>query len=381
MKASKSIRNFIGIIIGAVYVITLFTISSHAATLKTNEMNATVTRDEKFNAAIVSITPEEFKELGFNLGDSCDIFFENGKTIKDVPFYNGYYVQNGAPVIVAYPGASNISITYNNLGIWYELNLKDNEKVDIRLNVAGKYKEVQEALGQVYSFDRTDYDNDVQFCNFRALNGGNLKKNFIYRGASPVDNSRGRAAYTDKLLTGNGIKMVVDLADSKDDITGYISAADFNSGYTRGLYENGQMATLDMGSAYQSKEYQQSLVKGLRQMMDSDGPVYIHCMEGKDRTGFVCMLLEALAGASYEEMRDDYMTTYKNYYNIDSEISPEKYEAVSELYFNAFTRYLLDTDDMTEMRNASYVNAASEYLMEGGMSKAEVQQLIKFMSE
>ena len=47
-------------------------------------------------------------------------------------------------------------------------------------------------------------------------------------------------------------------------------------------------------------------------MTGQEGPCYIHCTEGKDRTGFVCLLLEALCGANYGELRDDYMTTYAN---------------------------------------------------------------------
>ena len=45
-------------------------------------------------------------------------------------------------------------------------------------------------------------------------------------------------------------------------------------------------------------------------------------MESKDRTGYVCALLEGLCGASYEEMAADYLTTYANYYQVTSENAP-----------------------------------------------------------
>ncbi|MCQ2470587.1 MAG: tyrosine-protein phosphatase [Clostridia bacterium] len=345
------------------------------------EVTSTIVRDPKYDSATVALSPEEFEKAGFKLGDSCDISFENGYTIEDVPFYNGYYVKNNEPVVVAYPGFKNISITYNNVGICAVAKLTDGDKVTIRLNKQGKYSDIQDTLGQVYSFNYADYDSSEQFCNFRALTGGNLKEDFLFRGASPVDNSRGRAAYTDKLLKDNGITFVVDLADSEEDMQGYMKDKDFASPYSASLHENNQIALLSMGSGYQSKEYEQKVADGMKAMIQSKGPVYLHCMEGKDRTGFVCFLLEALAGASYEEMRADYMKTYENYYSVSEKQTPEKYNAIAELYFDAFVEFLHGTDNKEELVSADYVQDAKNYLIDGGMSKAEVEQLREFITK
>ena len=351
------------------------------ANTKVVEVSGTVSRDAKYNAATVSLSQEEFEKAGFSLGDSCDIVFENGYSITDVPFYNGYYVKNNAPVIVAYPGFSNISITYNNSGIWDAVGLAENDTVTIRLKEANKYSSIQEALGQVYSFEYSDFDSSEEFCNFRALSGGDMKDGFLFRGASPVDNSRNRAAYTDQLLKESGISYVIDLADSEGNMQEYLSEEAFSSLYTAGLYENGRIALLDMSSSYQSEEYQQKLVIGMKAMLHASGPVYIHCMEGKDRTGFVCMLLEALSGASYEEMRDDYMKTYDNYYAVSSTETPEKYDAIVKLYFDPFVSYLHGTDQIEELKNADYVQDAVRYLIAGGMTRVEAEQLREFITK
>ena len=345
------------------------------------EAKGTVTRDTKYNAAEISLTPDEFKNAGFDLGDSCDILFGNGYSIPDVPYFNGYYVKNDEPVIVAYPGFSYIRVTYNNSGIWDTAGLKDNESVTIRLREKSKYSAVQEVLGQVYSFEYSDYDSAEEFCNFRELSGGKIKKGLLFRGASPVDNSRGRAAYTDRLISENGIVFVIDLADSEENMKEYMSDKSFDSAYAADLYKNGQTLLLDMSSSYQSEEYCQKVAAGLKAMLDSDGPVYIHCMEGKDRTGFVCMLLEALAGASYEEMCCDYMKTYENYFSVSPEDTPEKYDAVVELYFDSFVSYLHKTEDLNELKNADYVQDAVDYLIAGGMAEEDTILLRQFISE
>ena len=251
----------------------------------------------------------------------------------------------------------------------------------IRLKEANKYSSIQKALGQVYSLEYSDYDSSEEFCNFRALPGGDLKDGFLFRGASPVDNSRNRAAYTDQLLKQNSIAYVIDLADSKENMQEYLSEEGFNSPYTAGLYENDRISLLNMSSSYQSEEYKHKVAIGMKEMLHASGPVYIHCMEGKDRTGFVCMLLEALAGASYEEMRDDYMKTYDNYYDVSSTKTPEKYDAIVKLYFDPFVSYLHGTDNMEELKNADYVQDAMRHLIAGGMTQAEVDQLQKFITK
>jgi len=72
--------------------------------------NLSITKDEKFLSATVNITIEEFNNIGFKLGDSCNIKFSNGYTIDDVPYFNGYYVKNSMPVIVGYPSSTNILV-------------------------------------------------------------------------------------------------------------------------------------------------------------------------------------------------------------------------------------------------------------------------------
>jgi hypothetical protein len=338
--------------------------------------NCKLTENTKFESASVDISIEDFNALGFSFGDSCDITFSNGVKYLDVPYFNGYYVKNGDPIIVGYPSDTNVIITLNNTGIWFAAALNDGDTVSISLKEKGKYLSTQEALGQSYSLERNEYDSDEQFSNFRSLEGGKLKKNLVYRGASPIDNSRKRAAVTDSLLKKNGIQFVVDLADSIENVQAYLAQEDFSSDYAKSLYEDGKMVLLSMSSSYGSQAYMNSVAIGFGYILAEDGPYYIHCMEGKDRTGFVCMLLEALCGASYEEMCSDYMMTYQNYYRITSEKTKEKYDAVVSLYFDSFMEFLTNESDVETLRKASYVEPAKQYLRDGGMSDEDIDVLI-----
>ena len=343
-------------------------------------ITAVIKKDAKFDSADLNLSAEDFTNAGFALGDSLDIEFSNGETLTDVPYYNGYYAKTGNPVVVAYPNQDYVLIAKSNADLWTPLKLSDGMTVTLSLNTSAKYIAVQEALGQSYSVDRNDYSSDIEFVNFRALSGGKLKKDFLYRGASPVDNSRKRAAYANALIEKEGIACIIDLADSDKDMTRYFSEDDFSSDYAKKLYEDGKTVVLSMSSSYSKDEYKKSVVKGLKKLLEVGGPAYIHCMEGKDRTGFVCMLIEALAGASYDEMCDDYMTTYKNYYKITKEETPDRYEAVVNLYFDTFMEYLSGEEDPNTLHEISYVDSAKKYLKDGGMTEEEIDKLIAMIT-
>ena len=369
---------------------------SVAATEKADEVNANaageaeasdvksiatvIHKNANFDSAELDLDAEDFKAAGFSFGDSLDIVFSNGETLTDVPYFNGYYVKTGNPVVVAYPGNDYILIANANTDLWTPLKLENDMTVTITLNTAEKYLPTYEALGQAYSTDRADYASDEIFSNFRALKGGKLKSDFLYRGASPVDNSRHRAPYANALIEENSIACVIDLADSDEDMLEYFAEDDFDSDYAKKLYEDGRTAVLGMSASYSKDEYKKSVVKGLRKLLEVGGPAYIHCMEGKDRTGFVCMLIEALAGASYDEMCDDYMTTYKNYYKITKEETPDRYEAVVNLYFDTFMEYLSGEEDPNTLHEISYVDSAKKYLKDGGMTEEEIDKLIAMIT-
>ncbi|MCQ2446766.1 MAG: hypothetical protein MJ141_07795, partial [Clostridia bacterium] len=209
-------------------------------------IEADVMQDEKYDAVYLDITIEDFLAAGFAFGDSCDVTFSNGLSFEDIPFYNGYYVRSGLPLIVGYPGYPFVAVTCNNEGLWTKAGLKDGDNARVTLREAGKYLDVQEALSQSYSNDRSEYASDVEFANFRALSGGRLRENFLFRGASPVDNRKNRATYANAMLKENEISFILDLADSEQDLLGYFEEADFAPDYAKSLYEKDCVAPLSM---------------------------------------------------------------------------------------------------------------------------------------
>ena len=334
-----------------------------------------VEKDEKYGNTAVKMSIDEFNAIGFNYGDSVDAKFSNGYSLEDIPYYNGYYASAGEPLIVAYPGSDSIVVAINYGASWEEAGLKAGDTVEITLNRAGKYADIQEIMGSEYVDDREAYGSDEIFANFRSINMGRLREDVLYRSASPCDNAHNRAPYVDDLAESAGIRLIVDLADSSEDIDGFMGSSDFDSPYFRSLYDAGSVISADMNADYMSDDFKTRLTGALRIMSKTDGPYLIHCLEGKDRTGFVCALLEALAGADYEDITADYMISYENYYGVDPKKDTRRYETILNTIFVPMLRCIAGVDDRADLKGADMEAGAREYLMSGGMSAEEIDAL------
>ena len=389
--------------------------------IKQISISTTVFRHSKYDSAVLNLSEADFDAAGFVLGDSCDVRFSNGYEMNDVPYLNGHYTKAGTPVICAYPNEKNVTISNTFSDFWTPAGLKWGDTVHITLRESGKYRRLFEALGHAYSVKREDFSSDAAFANFYAMKAGKIRRDFFYRGCSPVDNRRMRAPYVDREIAQVGIRCIVNLSDTKTDVEKYIAGADFDSPYAASLYEEGRLVPLHMGMDYTAGYFKEGVAEGMRFMMRCGGPVYIHCLEGKDRTGFICMLMEALAGAGYDEMRDDYMKTYENYYGITREGEPDRYDAIVTQYFDMFAAYLcgigeqeaeaqatgeqadgnsgireqdarktgaLDADvakqtgtERDALRNADYVASARRYFTECGLGEHELDELEAFLTQ
>ena len=356
--------------------------------------------ETEFGGIYLKMTIDEFNQKGFAYGDSVDIEFSNGYKLEDIPYYNGYYVDAGEPLLIAYPGYDYIKAAVNyGEDLWEKAGLQDallavpellkatepdlfkaaglNEHSTgkVVLREKGKYLDIQNARDIHYRDERDEFPSDEVFANFRAMNVGNLKENTVYRSASPCDNQHNRAPYVDDLIEKAGVNCILNLADNETKIEKYIAADDFDSPYFLSLYHNGKVIPLSLNMNYLAEEFRTKIADGFIRMSETEGPYLIHCTEGKDRTGFVCMLIEALAGASYQEIVDDYMLTYDNYYKITEESDKAKYDVILEKNLIAMMRTVAGSQE-TDLKAADLSVCARNFLKESGMTDAQIDQLL-----
>ena len=337
-----------------------------------------VSHEEKFGGVYILITIDDFNAMGYAFGDSLKITFSSGYVLDDLPYYNGYYSDTGAPLLVGYPGYPYIRAGFNNGGdMWLAAGLTDGDTATVELVKHGKYLDVQMARDIHYSDEQGD-KSDEEFANFRAVNVGELKENVLYRSASPCDNQHKRAAVVDRLIAAAGVGFIINLADDEEELAAHIAKDDFDSPYFLSLYENDKVVPLSMNMAYQGEDFSAKLVEGLSSVLttgllmaaSSDGPYLVHCVEGKDRTGFVCAVIEALAGATYQELVDDYMITYYNYYGINEQTDKARYDVIKLKTIDEMLQYVVGEN--VDITTADYAECAKNYLIRLGMSEQDV---------
>lgn len=349
-----------------------------------------IEHEMEYGGVYIKIAIDDFNALGFSFGDSIDLTFDNGRKLEDIPYYNGYYVDAGEPLLIGYPGYEYIKATINygqdlwdefslkvpaNVeGLWKKAVLEEHNTATITLHEKGKYLPIQEASDIHYFDERERYDSDAMFANFRSMNLGKLKRDVIYRSASPCDNQHNRAPYVDTLIREAGVKTILDLADNEVKIEKYIARDGFASPYFLSLFENDQVIPIALNMNYLSDDFGMKIVQGFNLMAEKEGPYLIHCTEGKDRTGFVAMLIEALAKASYEEIEADYMKTYANYYRIDKSNDKEKYQIILERNLDGMIAFMVN-DAGIDFKNCDLSIYAENYLQRCGMSEEQIQAL------
>ena len=103
-------------------------------------------------------------------------------------------------------------------------------------------------------------------------------------------------------------------------------------------------------------------------------------MEGKDRTGYVCALLEGLCGASYNEIVEDYLITYDNYYRINPAKNPDLCNTLVSLRLNTCLMYYAGVSDEARLPETDFAKSFSDYLLSHGMSSQQLDALIQVLT-
>lgn len=372
-------KKTLALLLCAALTLTLFAGCGAKAPVTTGEIG--VVRDEEFGNIYLDLTIDAFNDLGFAFGDSVDVALPGGEALEDIPYYSGYYVPVGSPLLCGYPGYPHPVIAYNyGDPTWETYGMTDDAVVTVTLREKGKYAATQDLFSLQYSDERGDFDSDQIFANFREVQGGSLKPKTLYRSASPCDNQHGRAAYANRFAEEAGVRFVLNLSDNEEKYLGYTAADDFDSAYYDALYRAGNVLLLAMNANYRADAFAATLSEALYAMAVHEGPCLVHCVEGKDRTGFVCALLLALSYATADEITADYMITYANYYGVTRESKPATYEAI-RANVDDFLRCICEAEADAPVASLNLHDGAVSYLRRGGLTDEQIAAVETFLTK
>ena len=335
-------------------------------------VQATVIEIEKYGHAVLDITTEDFMKYGYELGDVISIFFNDCE--YTMPFYDGYYSNPGSCLLRGTKPEAYIAVCINYGDFSVENNIAIGDSAKIKMVEKAGMRAIQELYALQYSNDPKDYSDIVTFTNFRAITAGRIGEGKLYRTSSPINNENGRADYSDDFIESVGVATVLNLSDSYEDVEKYLNDTSCDSNYYRNLYESGSVIAVDLTGNFYSEEFASSIAEGFTFLANNKTPYCIHCTEGKDRTGFAAMLLEALMGATLDEIIDDYMLTFYNYYGIDKDREPERYQAVLNVNLMAMLCHVSDVS-VEKLKQTDLEIAATTYLLKAGMTNEDILKL------
>lgn len=326
-----------------------------------------VTAIEKYGHAVTDIAFADMQKAGYEHGDIVTVRFDNGYTFS-APVVANYDVDKGAFLVRTNYAGGFIAACIN----YGKLNVTANVGVGSALTVSMKQKagyREQYALRALSRTDkRSDYASDESFANFRSVSLGSIGKNILYRGSHPLKKGWARAPFASMLMEKAKIKTVVDMSDSRNELTSYLDPSNPQySAYYASLDKAGSVVCLSMNMDFTSDIFAAGIIGGLRFMIGRGGPYYLHCNEGKDRTGFIMILIELLMGASKEEAMRDYMQSYVDFYHVEK--GSYKYNIIAKANFEPMYKAIVGS--------LPPAKGARAYLSANGMTDAEIEALIQ----
>lgn len=317
---------------------------------------------DKYGNMLTSIKASELKMAGLTYGDLVDVSVSGiDYTCPIVSTYSD--VDVGEFLIRVKGEAVYFSINYGNCQ--KKTSAKADMGISITMNDKGAYLLEYETRHLEKMEERSDYDSDVIFANFRKVSTKNITAGTLYRSCNPALGDS-RAPYADSLAKEAGIKTIVNLADSKESL---METIDPKSWY-KTMYDEGNVILLDMDVDYSSSEFGESLAKGFKFMAAGDVPFLVHCNEGKDRAGFASVILESLMGAPLSEITDDYMLSYYNYYGVKK--GTAQYDYIAGTPFK-----MLETiSDGMMVTDENLSTIAYNYLIRNGLTDIEILEIM-----
>ena len=342
---------------------------------------------KKHGNTVLEMKTSEFMDKGFDFGDIVTVTILG--TDYEIPVCHSYSDVAEGQLAMVFDNSEKddvtLAVNYGSFAdyariaekeiieeepgfVWHYLEgVAEPVEVAVRMKEAGGYSDHFSQSDLHRTNVRSDYADltDEEYANFREITCGQLKEHMLYRSSSPIDPSLNRNKETDQASEKAGIRSFINLAE------GAVTAASYE-GFDDTYYASCNILYADLGYAWSSADNEEKIANVMRFIADQPGPYLIHCKEGKDRTGFVIAILECLAGASEEEIVEDYMVTFINFFRLEK--SDPVYESTAD---NNIRSSLAKAFGIDSVKGADLKKEAESYLKRIGLSDQELSDLKK----
>lgn len=306
-----------------------------------HDVHAVAVYRDSFDNCVVNVTADQLYDAGYKVGDYTHISWDDK------------YL--GAIITTEYIGLYTFE---------YFINIADDGTVSIACQFAEGSLEVGDVVKISYYCDsqrhdilpnyckgvceRRDWMTDEDYANLRCVATTGMKEGILYRSYGEfVMTTDVRAGCADVLLEKYGIERLLCLSTDLEAIREGLESGQYVAENGKRYVDEGMVFAKDLGVHFMESDDYRDVFEYIA---DNDGPYLVFCSLGKDRTGFVCTMLEALMGASYEEMFRDYAESYIDLYDMK-----EGTEEYDQLYW-MFDPILAGIHDRRIMEYVDYID-------------------------
>lgn len=192
-----------------------------------------------------------------------------------------------------------------------------------------------------------------------------IRQGMVYRGGTMDEiTEEGRQ----KALGTYGIKTDLDLRNSNEGLSTSPLGAEVNYIKVGGPYYTGD-------NGIENSKYREALLTEIKTFANKDNyPIYVHCSLGKDRTGTICFLINALCGVEKEDLYLDYELSYLSTRGCMDKNSPPSF-AVGQIFtslYNMIDHYRIE---------GTLAEKTEAFLLDMGVTKNEIASIRSIMLE
>lgn len=343
---------------------------------------------DEYGGITINVSVRDFQNAGFEYADMVNVDIA-GKQIEMPVVSNYRCATSGEPMLImpsnpkrwisfqaAYSDFANQFKIAKKVTGGQKISWRPAEGVKFPLSVtitmAKKqgYAEQYKVYNLIRTYKREDYKNltDAEFCNFREVSTPKMGKGRLYRSSTPINTRLQRNYYADRLAKEAKVKTFLNLCDTED-------SAKALPCFAKSYYATQKAVYLSLNVDVTSETFSNGMRQMIKAMLSSRAyPCLIHCVEGQDRTGFACALIELFMGADFETVESDYVKTFMNYYGVKE--GTKQYETIARnIYLNLDRAFKARINNYKGFDKKNGQALAKSYMKTLGFKESDLNKL------
>ena len=313
-----------------------------------------ITGKNSFGDSTISLTKSDILDAGFSVYDTIDV------TVRGITYHaviTDTYAVLGIGSVFIYIGSAEDDTS---LGMEFiDTNWEDGDVFTVERT---GHEDLKAEYPKICQSKRTreQCGSDEEFANYREVTLGSISPGILYRFSTPLKgNGDQRSATVNELCKRDEVDYLIGLNMSAETVDNLIETGALDGTYYKTVYESGKVTNMLMSTNMFTDKIAGGILRAIINNVDNDTVFGISCTIGQDRTGFIIMLIGILMGAGYDDLCDDFMLSFCNYYGVEK--GTKEYDLTCKNRFDTMLIGIHCYDDLKNYRQVDWGQDVSSF--------------------